>query len=343
MVRRAAGPERGVRLALLRAALRVLSLPHAAALRIHHAAFDSGWRKPQRAPLRVVCVGNLTAGGTGKTPIVAWLAREALALGKRPAIVLRGYRRGASDGVGSDEAQLYARIVPNVPVLVDADRVRAAHAAHALGADVVLLDDGFQHRRLHRDVDLVLLDARDPFGGGAVLPRGFLREPERGLARAHIVVLTRCDRVDAAGLADVERRVRDLAPRATIVHEVHAPTGLVGLDGAWIADVAALRGQRVTCVSGIGDPTTLSETVTRLGATVVRALDFGDHHEFTAEQLAEVARERDADGTRWCVTTEKDAMRMRSIPSDLPVVALRIEPRFGDESEVAALRATIGS
>lgn len=325
----------------MRGALRLASLPHAAALWVFHGLFDRGWRRPRRAPVRVVCVGNLTAGGTGKTPVVAWLARATLEAGKHPAIVLRGYRKGAHDGAESDEAQLYARLVPSVPVLVDADRVRAAHAAAALGADLVLLDDGFQHRRLHRDVDVVLLDARDPFGGGAVLPRGFLREPPSGLARADVVVLTRSDRAGADALAETERRVRVLAPQAAIVREVHVPTDLVGLDGSRIADVAALRGARVVAVSGIGDPTTLAETVTRCGATVVRTFDYGDHHEFTTAELAALARECAADGVRWCVTTQKDAMRIGVVPADLPLVVLRIEARFDGEAATNTMRALV--
>jgi tetraacyldisaccharide 4'-kinase len=326
---------------LLRAVLRVASLPHACVLRAYHAAFDRGWRTPRRAPVRVVCVGNLTAGGTGKTPVVTWLARAALAMGKRPAIVLRGYRRGGRDGAESDEARLYARLLPGVPVLVDGDRVRAAHAAHALGADVVLLDDGFQHRRLHRDVDVVLLDARDPFGGGAVLPRGFLRESVGGLSRAHVVVLTRSDRVDADALSRLEARVKSLAPRAAIVREVHAPTELVALDGTPLAGTAELVGRKVTCVSGIGDPTTLAETLGRLGAHVVRAFDFGDHHEFTASQVADVVRESVAAGAHSCVTTEKDAMRIPAPPERKAIVVLRIVARFVDEADAATLRAVL--
>ncbi|MBK6941664.1 MAG: tetraacyldisaccharide 4'-kinase [Planctomycetes bacterium] len=325
----------------MRGALWLASLPHSAALCVFHGLFDRGWRRPRRAPLRVVCVGNLTAGGTGKTPIVAWLALAALAAGRHPAIVLRGYRKGARDGAGSDEAQLYARLVPSVPVLVDADRVRAAHAAAALGADLVLLDDGFQHRRLHRDVDIVLLDARDPFGGGAVMPRGFLREPPTGLARADVVVLTRSDRAGADALAEAERRVRALAPQAAIVREVHAATELIGHDGSRIADVGALRGARVTCMSGIGDPTTLAESVTRCGAIVVRTLDFGDHHEFTPAELAAVARDCAADGVRWCVTTQKDAMRIGAVPAGLPLVVLRIEARFDGEAATNTMSALV--
>lgn len=340
-MRRAASTERGIGLALLRGLLRLASLPHAAVLGVFHGLFDRGWRRPRRAPLRVVCVGNLTTGGTGKTPIVAWLAHAALAAGRHPAVVLRGYRKGARDGADSDEAQLYARLVPGVPVLVDADRVRAAHAAAALGADLVLLDDGFQHRRLHRDVDVVLLDALDPFGGGAVLPRGFLREPATGLARADVVVLTRSDRAGADALAETERRVRALAPQAALVREVHAATGLIGHDGSRLADVDALRGVRVVCMSGIGDPTTLTETVTRCGANVVRAFDFGDHHEFTAAELAAVARECVTDGVRWCVTTEKDAMRIAVVPDGLPLVVLRVEARFDGDAAARTLRSLI--
>ena len=173
------------------------------------------------------------------------------------------------------------------------------------------------------------------------MPRGFLREPPPGLARADVVVLTRSDRAGADALAEAERRVRALAPQAAIVREVHAATELIGHDGSRIADVGALRGARVTCMSGIGDPTTLAESVTRCGAIVVRTLDFGDHHEFTPAELAAVARDCAADGVRWCVTTQKDAMRIGAVPAGLPLVVLRIEARFDGEAATNTMSALV--
>ncbi|MBI4878532.1 MAG: tetraacyldisaccharide 4'-kinase, partial [Planctomycetes bacterium] len=170
---------------LLGSLAALASLPYGLAVRLRNRAYDAGLLRARCAAAVVVSVGNLSVGGTGKTPLVAMLARAARAAGRTPAILLRGYRRGARRAAESDEAALHARLAQGVLVVADPDRVRGAERALAAGADLLILDDGFQHRRLKRDLDLVLADARDPFAGGRLLPRGLLREPLSSLARAH--------------------------------------------------------------------------------------------------------------------------------------------------------------
>jgi tetraacyldisaccharide 4'-kinase len=308
------------------------------AVRARNYGYVSGLVRVHRMPCRVVCVGNLTVGGTGKTPTVLALARAFARSGAKVCVILRGYgRRGAevvvvSDGrdrllpwqeVG-DEAVLLARRLPGIPVIVGGDRVRAgALALQRFGPDTLLLDDGFQHRRLHRDLDLVLLDATDPFGGGKLVPRGRLREPIQGLGRAHAVLVTRVDQ--AVDLASLRQRLSGLAPDHPLAWAVHRPVRLVDLQSGEEWPVGALAGRLVHAVSGIANPESFHRTLQGLGARLAGTLCFPDHHPFTEADLAHIAAEAKALGAEWILTTEKDAVRLDGdLPQGFPVLALGI-------------------
>lgn len=325
LLRRVMSSERSFGLDLLRVVLRAASWGYGLGVRVRNRAFDLGIKRSHRLAVPVISIGNLTAGGTGKTPIVVRLAALAGARGLRPAILTRGYRRAGSTNLGSDEAALLERNLVGVPVIVDPDRVAGGRRAIAGGADLLILDDGFQHRRLARTQDVVLLDAREPFGGDALLPRGLLREPVSGLERAHAVIVTRADRIDPAQREVLRARLAALLPAGTpIAFERHAPRDLVDLADGSAHELQLLRGARVVAFSGIGDPRTLSETLGASGAEVVTALDFGDHHEFARGDIqridAAVARHPGA----LAITTEKDAMRLHEIRPTARTLALRI-------------------
>ncbi|MGL5095555.1 MAG: tetraacyldisaccharide 4'-kinase, partial [Planctomycetia bacterium] len=210
---------------LLRTALRGASLPYGAVVALRNAGYDAGRLKIHRAAVPVVSVGNLTVGGTGKTPFVEYLADWFHGRGLRAAILSRGY---GSTGGPNDEALLLEENLPDVPHLQGKNRSTLADAAVVeLESQVLLLDDGFQHRRLHRDLDVVLLDATDPWGGGGLLPGGLLREPARSLRRADVVVLTRCDQVDAARRDAVWAVVGRQAPKAVTVEASFRPRDLL--------------------------------------------------------------------------------------------------------------------
>ncbi len=190
--------------------LRSVAIPYGAAIALRNLGFDRGWLGVYRAEVPVVSVGNLTVGGTGKTPMVEWVARWFRRHGRRVAILSRGYKQ--VQGI-NDERRVLEENLPDVPHLQDRDRSRSARVAvEELEAEVLVLDDGFQHRRLARDLDVVLIDVLEPFGLGHLLPRGLLREPLGSLRRADIVVLSRSDLVTAADRgtirAEVERRLR---------------------------------------------------------------------------------------------------------------------------------------
>ncbi|MEL6431439.1 MAG: tetraacyldisaccharide 4'-kinase, partial [Planctomycetota bacterium] len=294
----------------------------------------------------VVSVGNLSAGGTGKTPMTAWIVRALLERGLVPAIVSRGY--GASDGAPNDEARMLHELFPTVAHVSDRDRVGAAQRAVDQGADVVVVDDGFQHRRLARDLDVVLVDALRPFGlprpsrgtqaphVEAMLPRGLMREPLSALARADVVVVTRADRVDASELDALLARLRSAAPGRPIATAVHAPVRLrarrpVG-DNYEDRPLAELAGLEVDAFSGIGNPGAFEATLRALGATVVEHRVFPDHHAFAPDELRGLGTERPV------VTTAKDAARLASgAPPHMLVVDVELRFLTGEDELRAAL------
>ncbi|MEM6572448.1 MAG: tetraacyldisaccharide 4'-kinase [Planctomycetota bacterium] len=262
----------------------------------------------------VVGVGNVSAGGTGKTPMIVWLARELGRRGLRPGIVSRGY--GSTDDGPNDEARMLASLLPDVPHVQDRDRVAAATQLADHGVDAVLLDDGFQHRRLARDVDLVLVDALRPFGlpapsgGGApvraMLPRGLVREPLSGLRRASAVVLTRTDAVEASEVEALERTITAEAPGVPVLRANHVPTRVRRIEGETEEELplSHLDGLEVDLFSGIGNPGAFEGTVRSLGADVAGHRAFSDHYSFARGDLDGLAADRPA------LTTAKDAARL---------------------------------
>ncbi len=216
------GQRQGLWADAARAGLRMLEGPYALGAAWRGWRYDSGRADVNHVPVPVISVGNLTVGGTGKTPMVAWLAKMLLNAGRRVAVLSRGY--GASPNQPNDEALMLAQVVPEAVHLQDPDRSAAARQAVAGGADVLVLDDGFQHRRLARDLDIVLLDGLAPFGHDHLLPRGLLRESVRGLRRAAAIVVTRSDLLDATARHSLCQRIAQLAPQAVLAWARHQPT-----------------------------------------------------------------------------------------------------------------------
>jgi tetraacyldisaccharide 4'-kinase len=275
----------------------------------------------------VVSIGNLTVGGTGKTPAVELAVRTLADLGHRPAVLSRGYGRSGG-GVqivadaasirldaeeAGDEPFLLARRLPGVPVVVGPNRYEAGRVARArFGVTAVVLDDGFQHRTLRKDLEILMARAAQPWGNGRLLPGGPLREPLGGLARAHLVVATGARRLDEA--AEVTQAVRHVAPAVPVLTAVHVPTECFESGGMRFVALEALGGARLLAFAGIGSPAGFRRTLRETAATVVDFQEFADHHWYTREELAGLERravEMRADGF---VTTEKDWVRLRPLP-----------------------------
>ncbi len=316
-------------------------------------AYRRGWLRSEHPGVPVVSVGNITLGGTGKTPCVERICRALQAMGRRPAVLSRGYGGSASrtgavvgDGrrvladwtVAGDEPVLLARRLSGVPVLVGRDRRRTARrAVQELGADALVLDDGFQHLRLARDLDVVTIDARNPFGNGACLPRGLLREGLRALADAGIVVLTRTRGLPESRIAALMETVDRYAPGVPVLTAVHRPAGWIAPDGGRMLEVGALRGEKVLAFAGIGNPEAFFEDLEALGLRVVDSVPFPDHHRFAAEDLERLAEWGRLVNASALVTTEKDLVRLPpERPADIPWLALRIELELRPEGMLEA-------
>jgi tetraacyldisaccharide 4'-kinase len=317
------GEARGVGPAFLRLGLAAASWPYGAAVRLRNFAYDRGWLRAHRAAVPVVSVGNLTVGGAGKTPFVEYVAAHYRSRDVRVAVLSRGY--GAAAGP-NDEALVLEENLPDVPHLQGADRVALARAAaEELESEVLVLDDGFQHRRLARDLDVVLIDATDPWGGGRLLPRGLLREPASGLRRAHLVALTRCDQAPEEIKDCIRERVRRLAPGVPVVETAHRPVELVNADGE-SAPVEALRGAPVFAFCGLGNPGAFRRTLADCGAGAAEFRTYPDHYGYTREDVEALrARARRLPDGGLVVTTQKDLVKIRLTRlGDRPLWALRV-------------------
>jgi tetraacyldisaccharide 4'-kinase len=289
------GETNGLLASLLRGLLWIASFPYALAMRLRNLAYDRGWKNSWKAPCPVISVGNLTAGGTGKTPTVAMLAHWFRARGVRVAIVSRGYRAG-EDG-RNDEAREWESRLPDVPHVQHADRrVGIRICREELDCQLILLDDAFQHRQVGRDLEIVLIDSLDPFGGGYLLPRGLLREGLRSLRRADVVVATRTDLVSASRLAEIRTTVLRWAPKAAWVESAHAPIGIRNASGQTLP-LHHLDHQRWLPFCGLGNPEGFLQTLQRLPIELTEPRWFADHHHYTADDLQSLiqqAKPRDA-------------------------------------------------
>lgn len=291
----------------VRALLGCASLLYRCGRTIHRGLYASGLRRRRRLPVPVVSVGNVTVGGSGKTPFVAWLARELAQRGSRLLVVGRGYGRPAGSRL-NEEGEWLERVLPAVRVVQAADRFRAARTALAQApADLVLLDDGFQHEALARDLDVVLVDARVPFGNGRLLPGGPLREPLSALARARFVFATRAELAAPGRLAALRERIAASAPRAR-VGTVRFEIGALRRGDAR-EPPALLNGRDVVLLTGVGSPASVRATVERLGARVAQELAFPDHHPFERAELDAARARADARGAE-LVVTAKDAVKL---------------------------------
>ncbi|HOD29700.1 MAG TPA: tetraacyldisaccharide 4'-kinase [Syntrophales bacterium] len=312
--------------------LYALSLPYGAAIGLRNRLYNGGGLPRTKLPCPVISVGNLTVGGTGKTPLVMLLAELMQEAGRRPAILSRGFGGRSSRGVqvvsdgrrllaapetAGDEPVLMARTLPSVPVLAGPDRVRTGRAAlDRFGATLLILDDAFQHRRLVRDLDIVLADLALPFGNGCLLPAGPLREPVQALRRARIVIRTG---------SEAEARTTPASADAGGLRGFHRPRELVRGDGAERHPPAMLAGKRLLAFAGLGRPDAFRKTLAALGAEVAVFLPFPDHHDYRRTDIEDIRRRAAAAKAELIVTTEKDAVRLAPCPDFLgEVFQLRV-------------------
>jgi len=298
--------------ATLRACLGAAEGPFLVITQVRNWLYDRRVVPRRRLPRPVISVGNLTTGGTGKTPIVCWLAQALAAEGRKPAVLLRGYK---SSGGISDEQSLIA--ASGTPILAVANPSRVSGAANALekqpDTDLFILDDGLQHRRVRRDLEIVLISATEPWGMGHLLPRGLLRESISGLKRADAVVVTHSDEISAERLFVLELNIKAQNYDVPIYHAEHHLTSLAPADGRAIPVVEL--GERPYLVAcGIGQPHSFVSALQKHGVHRVGRRFFDDHHRFTADDVASLRMQAVGAGGTCVIVTEKDWTKLREIP-----------------------------
>ena len=334
---------RGISRRLIMGVFYVFSLIYEQLVNLKLTMYRWGWAKKERLGCYVISLGNVTVGGTGKTPTAQHLAREISDMGYRVAILNRGYRakwRGevgiVSDGhtlkmdaeKEGDEAFMLAKHLPNVPVLIGAQRaVTGRYAIEHFGAEVAILDDGYQHWQLERDMDILLVDAVNVFGNGYLLPRGTLREPLSHIDRADVCLMTKVDQAAPGAIAHIWETFRSYNQDGLILESIHQPRQFVRLSD-WYEDIAAggvpvteMEGKKVLAVSAIGNPASFEQTLADLGIEMVESMRYPDHHDYGERDMAEVLYRAETLGVEAIVITEKDAVK---VPGDVVRAKWRI-------------------
>jgi tetraacyldisaccharide 4'-kinase len=331
-----------------------LGLLYGTAMRARNALYKRGVLSSFSLGAPVVSVGNLTTGGTGKTPVVAWVAEALAREGLRVCILTRGYGRRdegkrvvVSDGSrilaeaseGGDEPRLLAETLRGVAVAVvsDKDRVGAARwALEKLGSEAFVLDDGFQHLRVRRELDIVTLDATNPWGGARMLPQGRLREPPSSLRRADLIIITRSEQ--AAGIDALKRQAETLSGRRNVLISHTRTRAVRPLDNQTQAALSPPSAYRVAAFCALGNPESFFNHLSRSGFDLTFTRAFTDHHAYTRGDIERLVGEAKGHGAEALLTTAKDAVKLRSLEFDIPCFVVEIEFAFENE---AALREAL--
>ncbi|MFL5595704.1 MAG: tetraacyldisaccharide 4'-kinase [Gemmatimonadaceae bacterium] len=292
---------RGKRARAVRALLAPAEALYATVVAVRGKLYDRGIFRAEQFSVPVVSIGNLTVGGTGKTPVAAWFARQFLERGVTPAVVLRGY--------GGDEIAVHERLNEGIPVIAAVDRARGIRDAIAHGVGVVVLDDAFQHRRAARDADVVLMNADAWTGKPRLLPAGPFREPLSSARRATLVIVTR-KTADRGAVEDVRRALANAAPKMPVATASLVPALLISTATGQTLPLHVLQGADLTAIAGIAKPDSFFKQLTELGA-IVRPFSFPDHHAFTRAEAANLATM--ATKSDFVVCTLKDAVKLESL------------------------------
>lgn len=336
-------PGKASRLAL--SPLTLMGVVYGRAMLMRRAAYNSGLIKSRKAPVPVISVGNLTLGGTGKTPLCEYIALVLKSSGMKPALVSRGYK-GAMEGRvavvstgeelllgpkdAGDEPVLLAKRLPGVPVLLGKDRLKAVReAVRRFGTNVAVLDDAYQHLAIARNLNVLALDAARPFAAGSCIPRGMLREPQSALRDADVIVFTRADRADRERLETLKRKVGEMNPAAMLLTAVHEPESVTEPGGGATDTLLWLKTRKVLAFAGIGKPEGFFATLSNLGAAVTHTVEFEDHHEYSKADIDRLLNWAKLTNAEALVTTEKDAVKLeRYLPLTLPLKVLTVRMKI---------------
>jgi tetraacyldisaccharide 4'-kinase len=323
------GSDRSPSAGMLRAAASVAEPAYSTLMRMRNGLYDAKILASRHLGRPTISVGNITTGGTGKTPVVQWLAQHLSASGHRPAVLIRGYKK-TSHGLSDEQAILAAA---GIPVIADPDRHRGAGQAlrQYPQTTIFILDDAMQHRRVRRDFELALIHAAEPFGFNRVFPRGLLREPLHGLRRADAILITHADEVDPAAIATIQSTVSRFNKSAAVFQCDHNIR----------ADVA---GKKYFAFCGIGSPASFFKKLKSLGGECLGTQAFDDHHDYTQPELIKLATTAQSAGAELLVTTAKDWVKLESFAGKLPLPMLwaELSLRFHSTDEEQLLAAIRG-
>ncbi len=350
------GEKHGFLAALLLVVLRAMSFVYGLGVTIKLGMYRLGILECHKLPCKVISLGNITVGGTGKTPTAQRLAAIIRDMGYRVVILNRGYRAEWQDEVGlvsdgrriymtvneaGDEAYLLAKSLPGVPVIIGRNRYRTgSYAVNKLRAEVIILDDAYQHWQLQRDLDIVLIDTLNVFGNNFLLPRGTLREPLHNLNRANAFLLTKVDQSTGNARETIRETLAKYNSQALVVESTHTPQCFIEIE-EWYKGVRpetvpldAILGRSVLPFSAIGNPSSFEKTITDLGGIITQSVQYPDHHDYTMAEMQSIMQKAVDNSACALITTDKDAVKIPAefIHSErpLPVYVLSIEVRFHD-------------
>lgn len=336
------GRRHGVLPFLIKLVLSALSLLYLAGSKLHRFLYRLGMLRSVKLPVPVISVGNLTAGGTGKTPMVEYLARWFSERHLKVAILSRGY--GKIPGGGDDEP--LGGEIKNVKRFTGANRAKLARdVIKTFAPDVVILDDGFQHYRIRRDLDIVLIDALNPFSNGRLLPRGLLRESPSGCRRADLVVLTRSDQVDPVRLQTLREKLAHLSGHKPIVEAVHKPVDIRILGSNKRVPIDWVRSRELLAFCGIGNPEAFKVTLEMMGASLVNFVALPDHFRYSADNVRHLELRAKEFLAEALITTTKDAVKLRAEDFESQVLVLSVEFKLvrNEDALASKLQALVGA
>ena len=288
----------------LRLCLRLIATAYGLVVRLRNLCYDKKWFKTHDVPVPVISIGNITTGGTGKTPLVIWICNLLAGKGKNCAILTRGYK--TQPGILSDEPALLAKSCPSAKIIVNPDRTAGAQkAVKEHDVAVIVMDDGFQHRKLKRDLDIITIDATCPFGCEHILPAGLLREPVTTLKRAQIAVITHCDKIQQDELTYLEDRILSLNPQITIAKAIYKHPCAIGIKGLNLT-TDQLKQKPVFAFCGIANPDNFFDSLKQMGTNLLGSKIYNDHHNYKAQDFGDIYEQAKYLGAEIILTTQKD-------------------------------------
>jgi len=314
---------------LLLVLLRAVSMLYAIGICVRNLCYDKGWLKTRGVSVPVISIGNITTGGTGKTPLVIWMCKLLHEKGKACAILTRGYK--AEQGKLTDEPAILAKLCPDAKIVINSDRFAGAvKATEELGAEVLVMDDGFQHRRLRRNLDILAVDAMCPFGYSRLLPAGLLREPVISIRRADAVVITRFNRVSHEKTEELKKQIECISPGIVVAMAVHKNLEAKLIKGQSLS-IDELREKKIFAFCGIGNPKGFLDQLNDYGLTIVGSKVYNDHYQYCEMDVSDIYQEAVFLGADLILSTQKDWVKTALLlqkKEEIPFAYLSVEIEF---------------